>query len=89
MATLFEFSQTLSKFNKENNSSATLKFFKENKEEFTTDQIASNRYIVYEMIYALIETNHHAAIFDFIKQHNAVLDPKSFPYLLKKLKKNN
>lgn len=88
MATLFEFSQAISKLNKEGKFNDALKYFKENKEEFSPELIGNNKYIVSEIISALIETNHHDAIFDFLRQYNnVVLDPKSFPYLLKKLKK--
>ena len=38
------------------------------------------------MISALIETNHYDVIFTFIEQHNVVLEPKNFSYLLKKFK---
>ena len=60
--------------------------FKDSKNEFTPEQIGLNKYIVYEMISALIETNHYDVIFKFIEQYKVVLDPKNFSYLLKKFK---
>jgi tetratricopeptide (TPR) repeat protein len=86
MASLFDFSQAISKLNKEKKFAETLKYFKDSKNEFTPEQIGLNKYIVYDMISALIETNHYDVIFTFIEQHNVVLEPKSFSYLLKKFK---
>lgn len=84
--TLFEFSQSIKALNKEKKFSETLKFFKENKAAFTPEQIGLNKYVVYEMITALIETNHYEVIFTFIEQHKVVLPPKDFSFLLKKFK---
>ena len=86
MPTLFEFSQTIRNLNKEKKFSETLKFFKDNKTEFRPEDIGLNKFVVYEMISALIETNHYEVIFTFIEQHNVVLDEKNFGYLLKKFK---
>ncbi len=86
MPTLFDFSQTIRNLNKEKKFSETLKFFKDNKTEFKPEDIGLNKFVVYEMIYALIETNHYDVIFTFIEQHNVVLDEKNFGYLLKKFK---
>ena len=86
MASLFDFSQAIYKLNKEKKFAETLKYFKENKNEFTLEQIGLNKYIVYEMISALIETNHYDVIFNFIEQHNVALEAKNFSYLLKKFK---
>ena len=86
MASLFDFSQTISKLNKEKKFSETLSYFKNNKTQFTTEQIGLNKYIVYEMISALIEKNYYDVIFTFIERHNVVLEPKNFSYLLKKFK---
>ncbi len=84
--TLFDFSQSIKKLNQEKKFSAVLQFFKENKKSFTPEQIGANKYVVYEMISALMGTNHLEAIFAFIEQHKVILDPKSFSFLLKKFK---
>lgn len=84
--TLFDFSQSIKALNNQKKFSETLKFFKENKTEFKPDDIGLNKFIVYEMISALIETNHYEVIFTFIQQYNIVLDEKNFGYLLKKIK---
>lgn len=83
---LFDFSQSIKALNKDKKFSETLKFFKENKAAFTPEQIGLNKYIVYGMITALIETNHYEVIFAFIEQHKVVLPPKDFSFLLKKFK---
>ena len=46
MATLFDFSQAISKLNRERRFGDTLKFFKEGKNEFTPEQIGLNKYIL-------------------------------------------
>ena len=84
--TLFDFSQSIKKLNQDKKFPETLQFFRENKSTFTPEQIGINRFIVYDMISALIETNHFEAIFSFIEQYNVILEPKSFSFLLKKLK---
>lgn len=84
--TLFDFSQSIKKLNQEKKFSAALQFFKENKKSFIPEQIGANKYVVYEMISALMGTNHLEAIFAFIEQHEVILDPKSFSFLLKKFK---
>jgi tetratricopeptide (TPR) repeat protein len=83
---LFDFSQSIKTLNKEKKFAEALKFFKDNKNAFTPEQIGLNKYIVYEMISALIETNHYDVIFTFIEQHNVFLAPKDFGFLLKKFK---
>jgi hypothetical protein len=83
---LFDFSQSIKTLNKEKKFAEALQFFKDNKNAFTPEQIGLNKYIVYEMISALIETNRYDVIFAFIEQHNIVLAPKDFGFLLKKFK---
>lgn len=84
--TLFDFSQSIRALNREKKHSDSLKFFKENKTNFTADQIGANTFIVNDIISALIETNHYDKIFIFIEQFNIILDPKNFYFLLKKFK---
>jgi tetratricopeptide (TPR) repeat protein len=83
---LFDFSQSIKTLNKEKKFAEALQFFKDNKTAFTPEQIGLNKFIVYEMISALIETNRYDVIFAFIEQHNVVLAPKDFGFLLKKFK---
>jgi hypothetical protein len=62
MASLYDFSQAISKLNKEKKFAETLKYFKDGKNEFTSEQIGLNKYIVKDMISALIETNHYNSL---------------------------
>ena len=86
MASLFDFSRTIATLNKEKKFTEALKHFKAFKNEFKPEQIGLNKYIVCEMIVALIETNRYDVIFTFIEQYNVSLDPKNFSFLLKKFK---
>jgi tetratricopeptide (TPR) repeat protein len=86
MMTLFEFSQSIRALNREKKFPETLKFFRENKTIFSPEQIGANKYIVNEMVWALIETNNHDAIFAFVEQYKVVLAPKDFSFLLKKFR---
>ena len=86
MLTIFDFSQNISKLNKERNFKDALNYFKVNKAQFTSEEIRGNKYIVSDIILALIEINRYDSVFDFIKQFDVTIDAKSFPFLLKKLK---
>jgi len=86
MGTLFDFSQALSRLNREGRFAETLRYFRQNKGEFTPEQIGLNRFIVYNMILALIETNHYDAIFRFVEIYQVVLEPRTFSILLKKIR---
>lgn len=86
MLTIFDFSQNISKLNKERNFKDALNYFKLNKAQFTSEEIRGNKYIVSDIILALIEINRYDSVFDFIKQFDVTIDAKSFPFLLKKLK---
>ena len=83
---VFDISQTINKLNKERKFAESLKYFKENKNQFNTQQIGTNKYVVYGVISAMIELNLYEFILTFIDQYNVKLAPKDFPFLLKKLK---
>ena len=82
MATLFEFSQALSKLNKEKNYTDTLKYFKENKTQFTTEQIASNDYIISAMLTALRQTGNFDNAFRFLDLYNVSIDENTKEIIL-------
>jgi len=86
MASLYDFSQAISKLNKEKKFAEALRYFKEGKSEFSSEQIRSNKYIISGIVTALIETKNYVSIFTFIERYNVVLDPNDFPFLLKRLK---
>ncbi|MBK9185431.1 MAG: hypothetical protein IPM78_03630 [Moraxellaceae bacterium] len=56
MTSLFDFSQAISKLNKEKKFSEALRYFKDNKAKFTSEQIASNVYLISAIITALRQT---------------------------------
>jgi tetratricopeptide (TPR) repeat protein len=74
MTSLFDFSQTISKFNKDKKFSETLKYFKENKTEFTNEQIVSNVYLISAMLTALRKTENFDNAFKFLEIYKVVID---------------
>ncbi len=66
MPTLFEFSQQIAKFKKEKKFSEALSYFKENRGNFTKEQIRNNEYIVSDMISCLRYSNNLDAGFKFL-----------------------
>jgi tetratricopeptide (TPR) repeat protein len=86
MSAIYDFSQAIYKLNKDKKFSEALKYFKEHKTQFTPEQIGANKYIVYEVLTALIELSHFDIIFNFIDQYKVILEPKNFSFLLKKFK---
>jgi tetratricopeptide (TPR) repeat protein len=66
MPTLFEFSQQISKYKKENKCSEALAYFKENKGNFTKEQIRSNEYIISDILSCLRHLNKLDAGFQFL-----------------------
>ena len=66
MPTLFEFSQQIATLKKEKKFPEALSYFRENKNSFTKEQIASNLYIISDMISCLRHTNHLDAGFQFL-----------------------
>lgn len=86
MLSLFDFSQAIRQLNKAGKFHDALKYFKENKANFSSEQIGGNQYIVSDVLSALIEINRYDMIFHFIQTFNVVLHPQSFSFLLKKFK---
>ncbi len=86
MCTLFDFSQALSRLNREGRFAETLRYFRQNKDEFTPEQIRFNKFIVYYVITALIEVNNWDDIFRFIEDYQVTLEPETFSFLLRKVK---
>lgn len=66
MPTLFEFSQQIATFRKEKKFSEALSYFRENKSNFTKEQISSNEYIISDMLTCLRNSNHLDAGFQFL-----------------------
>jgi tetratricopeptide (TPR) repeat protein len=86
MSTLYSFSQNLKSLNSEHKYSETLLSFKDQKRQFTIGEIGQNKFIVNDMMIALIETNNYSGFFSFLSIYQAKPDVRSFPYLLKRVK---
>jgi len=86
MPSLFDLSQAISKLNKEKKFNDALAYFNSNKTGFTPEQIGLNKFVVDGVLTAFIELNHYDAVFIFIEQHKVILEPKNFPFLLKRIK---
>lgn len=87
MTSLFDLSQNMQKLSKEGKYKDILNSFKENKSNFTVEQIKGNSFVVYYIVLALIELGYYEEVFSFLKSYNiSSLDPKSFAFLLSKLK---
>ncbi|NLO20109.1 MAG: hypothetical protein GX121_09625 [Ignavibacteria bacterium] len=77
MAPLFAFSQAINKLNNEKKFSDSLQYFRENKAQFTTKQIASNDYLISSMITALRKTGNIGNAFKFLEAYNITIDEKT------------
>ena len=86
MPSLYDISQTILSLNKEHKFSEALTYFKENKSQFTNEQIWTNKFLVSYIISALIELGNYDQIFEFLKTYKASLDTKSFSFLYKQIK---
>jgi len=82
MATLFEFSQAISKLNKEKKFSDSLKYFKENKVQFKSEQIASNDYLISAMLTALRQTDNFDYAFKFLELYKITIDKNTKEIIL-------
>lgn len=63
---IFEFSQTIVRYNKEGKYIDALKYFKEYKSHFTSEQITGNDFLIASMLKALRQTNNVDAAFKFL-----------------------
>jgi tetratricopeptide (TPR) repeat protein len=77
MVTLFDFSKEISQLTKNKNYSEALSFFKENKSEFTNEQIALNEYLISDMLSCLRHSNHLDAGFQFLSIYNIQINSET------------
>lgn len=82
MSELFDFSQAISKFIKENKCEEALVWFKENKTKFTDEQIRDNVYVISAMLKALRCTNNIDNAFVFLKKYNIIIGENSSEIVL-------
>lgn len=66
MASLFDFSRKIADLKKEKKYAEALSHFKENKANFTKEQISTNEYIISDLITCLRHSNHIDAGFKFL-----------------------
>lgn len=82
MVSLYEFSQAINKLNKEKKFSDSLKYFKENKVQFTPEQIASNDYLIAAMLTALRQTGNYDYAFRFLEFYKITIDENTKEIIL-------
>jgi hypothetical protein len=66
MASIFDLSRHISQLKREKKYNEALVFFKENKSDFTNEQISNNEYLISDMVACLRYTNHFDAGFKFL-----------------------
>lgn len=69
VSAMLEFSQTVSKLNKEKKYSNTLEVFKEKKAEFSDSEIANNEYLISTIVTALRHTKNCDHAFKFLEHY--------------------
>lgn len=66
MASIFDLSRHISQLKRDKKYNDALLFFKENKSDFTKEQISNNEYLISDMVACLRYTNHYDAGFKFL-----------------------
>jgi len=79
---LYEFSQSIAKLNKEKKFGDSLKYFKDNKVQFTSEQIVSNDYLIFAMLTALRQTGNFDNAFKFLKLYKITIDENTKEIIL-------
>lgn len=74
MATMFDFSRHIADLKKGKRYSEALSHFKENKANFTKEQLSNNEYVVSDIISCLRYTNQFDAGFQFLKIYDVKID---------------
>ena len=70
MASLYDFSRHIAELKRDKKYSDALSFFKENKSDFSNEQIANNEYLISDIISCLRYTNYFDAGFQFLNIYN-------------------
>lgn len=73
MASFYDFSQAISKLNKEKKFNDALVYFKSNKAQFTDEQVGGNEYVVRDMLTALRHTNNFDNAFKFLVHYKITI----------------
>ncbi len=77
MTNLFEFSRHIGELRKEKKFSEVLTYFRDNKIDFTNEQIAHNAYLVSDMLTALRHTSNFSAGIKFLEIYNIEINEKT------------
>ncbi len=72
--TLYEFSRGLADLKKTKQFSGALQYFKENKKNFESEQIAANDFIISDMMMILRKTGHSKSVFQFLDYYHIAID---------------
>ncbi len=80
--TVFEFGKSIHNLNKEKKYSGALKYFKENKVQFTSEQISSNDYLISYVITALRHTGNIDNAFKFMEVYKVSIDERTKEIIL-------
>jgi tetratricopeptide (TPR) repeat protein len=74
---IFEFSQSILKLNKEKKYAEALQLFKENKINFTNNEIKQNAFLISAIVSALRHTNNIEQAFKFLEIYNVEINSNS------------
>jgi len=72
--TLYEFSTYIARLKREKKFDEALAFFKENKTEYTKEQISKNEHLISDMLYCLRGASHFDAGFKFLSIYNVEIN---------------
>lgn len=77
MASIFDLSRHISKLKREKKYNEALLFFKENKSDFTNEQISKNEYLISDMVACLRYTSYYDAGFKFLSIYSIEINSET------------
>jgi tetratricopeptide (TPR) repeat protein len=77
MASIFDLSRHISQLKREKKYNEALEFFKENKSDFTNEQISKNEYLISDMVACLRYTSHYDAGFKFLSIYDIEINSET------------
>lgn len=77
MASVFDLSKHISQLKSEKKYNEALVFFKENKSDFTNEQISKNEYLISDMVACLRYTSHYDAGFKFLSIYDIEINSET------------
>ncbi len=77
MASIFDLSRHISQLKREKKYNEALEFFKENKSDFTKEQISKNEYLISDMVACLRYTSHYDAGFKFLSIYDIEINSET------------